>query len=210
MMTMNRQRQSGFSMISLMVGLIISVIVTVGLLSVYRNSIQVTAQATTRTVSDSQLQALLVRTAATVQDAGYGIATPTFGTHIITISGATLSGTRLSGTAAAAGATANAVVWAMLTGTTTQCAGFYAPASGGLMYLSPVNCTDATGWASVAWQSSWVAQQTTSAIQFTIAQQTCAPYGITNTNGSHTLTVSSTNSISAAISSLQCLINIQT
>ncbi len=203
-------RQYGFSMISLLVGLIISVVVTLGLLSVYRNSIQVTAQATTRTVDDSQLQALLVRTGATIQDAGYGIATPTFGIDVIAISGATLSGTTLSGTVAAAGAQANAVVWAMLTGATTQCAGFYAPASGGLQYLSPVTCTDATGWASAVWQSSWVTQQTTAPINFTIAQQTCAPYGITNTNGTHTLTVSSTNSISVAISSLQCLINIQT
>jgi Tfp pilus assembly protein PilW len=207
---MNKNRQQGFSLINLMVGLIISVVVTLGLLSVYRNSIQVTYQATTRTVDDSQLSALLIRTGATIQDAGYGITTPVYGTHFVAISGATLSGTALSGTAAALGNQANAVVWAMLTGATTQCAGFYAPASGGLMYLSPVNCTDATGWAALAWQSSWVTQQTTSALQFTVAAQTCAPYGITSTTGSHTITLSTINSIQAAITSQQCLINIQT
>jgi len=200
-------RQTGFSLISLMVGLVISVVVTLGLLSVYRNSIQVTVQATTRTVNDSQLASLLVRTGASIQDAGYGIATPVYGTHLITISGATLSGTTLSGTAATSG---NAVVWAMLTGATTQCAGFYAPAAGGLMYLAPVNCSNATGWAGFTWQSSSVAGQTTAPISFTVAQQTCSPYGITNTTGSHTITLSTTNSISTGITSLQCLINIQT
>jgi Tfp pilus assembly protein PilW len=207
---MDRNRQHGFSLISLMVGLIISVVVTLGLLSVYRNSIQVTAQATTRTIDDSQLSSLLIRTGATIQDAGYGINAPAYGTHIVAISGATLTGTTLSGTAAVVGTQANAVVWAMLTGATTQCAGFYAPAAGGLMYLSPVNCTNAAAWASLPWQSSWVAQQTTAALQFTISAQTCSPYGITSTTGSHTITLSTTNSIHAGITSLQCLINIQT
>jgi Tfp pilus assembly protein PilW len=203
------KRQGGFSLINLMVGMVISLIVTVGLLSAFRNTIKVTTQATERTVNDNNLASLLLRTGAAMQDAGYGIATPKFGTHIVPISGASLSGSTLSGAAAAAGVAANGLVWAMLTGATTQCAGFYAPTAGGLTYLGPVTCTDATGWAGFTWPTSTVDGQSSAPITFTVSQQSCAPYGITTTKGTYTVALSTTNSIGSSVSSLQCLINIQ-
>ncbi len=203
------RRQRGFSLVSLMVGLVISMVVTVGLLSVFRNSLQVTTQATVRTVNDSQLSSLLVRSGAALQDAGYGIATPAFGTHVVPINVTSLAGTTLSGAAAAAGTAVNGIVWAMLTGASTQCAGFYAPSSGGLVYLGPVACSDASGWAGLAWTASTVAAQSTAPITFTVSQQSCAPYGITGTRGAYAVTLSTTNSIGSGMNSLQCLLNIQ-
>lgn len=203
------RRQRGISLVSLMVGLVISLTATLGLLSVYRNALQVTTVATVSTTNDSQLASLLVRTGASLEDAGYGITGNAFGTQLIAISGAALNGNTLTGTVAAANTAVNAVVWTMATGATTQCAGFYAPSTGGLVYLSPITCTDATGWNTARWFPATVAPQSSSAILFTVAQQSCAPYGITSTLGNYTVSLSTTNSIGTAVTSVQCLINFQ-
>jgi hypothetical protein len=225
------KRQRGISLISLMVGLIVSLTATVGLLSVYRNSLKVTAAASQGTTSDSQLASLLLRTGESMGDAGYGIASAAFGTHIVPISNASMTGSvvtgtttgnTLTGTTATAGTTVNAIVWAMSTSGTTQCAGFYAPTGGGLVYLSPINCSDATSWNTAGqWNTTPVAAPgynavtstpTTTAynpITFTVAAQSCAPYGISSTLAAYAVTISTVNSINTAVTSLQCLMNFQ-
>jgi hypothetical protein len=210
------------SLVSLMVGMVISVTATVGLLSIYRNSLMITTTATQGLINDSQLATLLLRTGASVEDAGYGVASATFGTYIVPINGAALSGTScsplpsvtlatctLGGAAGTLGTGFNGVVWATLTGATTQCAGFVAPSTGGLVYLEPVTCTNAAAWNTLTWPSTTVASGSTSPVLFTIAQQSCAPYGITGTSGKYTITLNTTNSIGATVSSVQCLINFQ-
>jgi hypothetical protein len=213
------RRQRGTSLISLMVGLVISLIVTVGLLTAYRYSVQFTSVAAQGASTDNQVASVLLRAGAAIEDAGYGITGAAFGTHIVPIVGATLSaaGGTLNGMAAPVGTPgANAIIWAMFTGTTTQCAGFYAPVAGGLLYLQPVTCADATGWQGVSWQTTPVTAQPNAnasdsvpMISFTVAQQNCAPYGITTTTGRYTVTVSSPNSIGPGVNSLECLVNLQ-
>jgi hypothetical protein len=193
-----------------MVGMVISLTATLGLLSIYRNSLQITTTSVSNSTSDSQLAALLLRTGESVEDAGYGITGAALGTDIVAISGATFSGTTLSGTAAGLGAQANAIVWDSLTGASTQCAGFIAQSSGVLLYLKPTPCASASSWASIAWTStSQVTSQASSPITFTFAQQNCQPYGITATSGNYTVTLGTQDSIGATVSSLQCLINFQ-
>jgi Tfp pilus assembly protein PilV len=221
--------QAGVTLISLMVGLLISLVAVLGLMSIYHNSLQVTTSATKSALNDSQLAGLLLRSAAAVQDAGYGISSAAFGTQAVAISGAALSAggsavtdatatsstiasATLSGTSAAVGTSVNAVVWATLTGANTQCAGFYAPTTGGLTYLEPVNCTDATQFATLSWTSKPIASppvaNSAHPITFTFAQQTCSPYGITNTTASYSLTLATQNSLGVAVSSVQCLMNL--
>jgi Tfp pilus assembly protein PilW len=206
---MNAQR--GMSLVSLMVGLVVSLVATVGLLSVYHNSLVVTTSAIKSSTNDSQLASLLLRTGASIEDAGYGIASASFGTQMVTLSGAVLTGTTLTGTVAAAGATANAIVWATHSGATTQCAGFVAPPmpTGGLVYLQPTTCANAAAWSALAWPSTTVAGQSTAPIYFTVTQQTCEPYGITATTAKYLVTISSSDSIGASVSSQQCLMNFQ-
>jgi Tfp pilus assembly protein PilW len=204
--------QRGISLISLMVGLLVSLTATVGLLSVYRNSLQVTTTATQSATNDSQLAALLLRTGATVQDAGYGISSATFGTDIVAVSGATLNGTTLSGTTAATGTAVNAIVWDMLTGANLQCAGFLSVTANGvttLTYLQSSTCANASAWGSTQWQSTTIASLGNTPISFTFAPTSCEPYGITATTGAYTVNLSTTNSIGTAVSSMQCLINFQ-
>jgi len=203
---MNTQR--GMSLVSLMVGLVVSLVATVGLLSVYHNSLVVTASAIQGSTNDSQLASLLLRTGASVEDAGYGIASASFGTQIVPLTGALLTGTSLSGTVAAAGATANAIVWATQSGATTQCAGF-APSATGLKYLEPYPCADALAYSTIPWTAVAVASSSTTPMNFTVTQQTCEPYGITATTAKYIVTISSTDSIGATVSSQQCLMNFQ-
>ncbi len=203
--------QRGISLVSLMVGLTVSLIATVGLLSVYHNTLQVTTSTMQSSTNDSQLASLLLRTSASVEDAGYGIASASFGTQLVTLTGASLNGTTLTGTLAAVGTQANAIVWATLNGATVQCAGFVAPPmpTGGLIYLKPTTCANAASWSSLTWTSTTVAGQSTAAILFTVAQQTCEPYGITATTAKYSVTIGSTDSIGATVSSQQCLMNFQ-
>jgi len=204
------QTQRGISLISLMVGMVVSLTATVGMMAIYRNSLAVTTSAMQNSVQDARLNALLLRAGASIEDAGYGISGATFGTHLIPLTSAAINGHTLTGTATTAGTTANGVVWSMLTGTTTQCAGFVAPSTGALIYLQPTPCTNAQSWNTLAWTTTTVqpAPATPKAITFTFTQASCQPYGITNTSGSYTVTVASTNSVSA-VNSLQCLINFQ-
>lgn len=203
------KRQRGISLVSLLVGMVISLVTTIGLLQIYHQSLKVTTGSVSSNINDSQLASILLRTGDAVADAGYGITTPTFGTHIVALTGASLSGSTLSGTVAAAGVAANAVVWATLTGAQIQCAGFLVPASGGLIYLTPANCTNAAAYGAVAWSSTTVNTTTSASTTFTLTQQSCQPYGITNTSGAYTVTLATTNSISTPVTSVQCLINFQ-
>jgi len=212
---MSKSWQRGVTMLSLMIGMVISLIATIGLLAVYRDALHVTVYAQASTTTDSQLAGVLMRTAASAEDAGYGIASPAYGTHLVAINGATMSAGKLSGTSATVPASAaNAVVWATMNGATMQCAGFYSPASGGLQYLNPTACANATAWNTLAWVATPVTGQlqptiTPQAINFGITQAACEPYGITNTQGSYTLTVLSKNSLGNNVSSQQCLLNFQ-
>jgi len=206
-------KQRGVTMLSLMIGMAISLIATVGLLTVYHDALQVTVHTQAHTTTDGQLASVLMRTAASTADAGYGISTPTYGTHFVVLTGANLNAGTLTGTLATvpviAGNTANAVVWATMNGATMQCAGFYAPTIGGLEYLNPTPCTNASAWGTLAWVATPVTSQASISVIFLIAAQSCAPYGITNTQGSYLFTVQSNNSLGNPVYSQQCLLNFQ-
>lgn len=199
--------QDGVTLVGLMVGLVISMIVTVALMSVFRNVVQVTVQAKDSSTDDDQLTSALLRTGMSLADAGYGITAPAFGTHLIMIRNATMTGTALAGTAVPAGTAANAVVWAMQTGTAIQCAGLYAPATTGLISLDPVNCADASGWSSTTWPSSTIAGQSNGPIVFTASQASCKPFGIPGTSGAYAVTLSATNGAGLSVNSMTCLMN---
>lgn len=228
-------------MISLMVGLVISMIVCVGLMVVFRNAVKVATDSKTYSTNDNQMNSSLVSAGMLVQEAGYGISSPTLGTHLVMVSGVTCTGSGSSsgsGASACSGASscacsstgsssssssssgssssgsggvttgANMVVWTTLNGATTQCAGLYAPSSGGLVYLQPVSCTSAANPTSLNWTSTTVlAAQSAAKLSFSVVQNSCAPYGITATTGNYLLSISTTSASGQAISASQCLLN---
>jgi len=216
----------GESLISLMVGLLISVVVALAMLSMFKVTSRYGGQAGQDAAADAQLTSALLRAGLAAQDAGFGIATPTLGTHLKVIAAATLTGSALSGTAANSTGSGNGVVWAMTTNGSTQCAGLYfkdaSDGSGGLYYLGPVACSagDVSGWNTMTWTSArWAdrpANQSAdaysqTAIGFTLASASCKPFGLDgSSSGTVMLTVSGTNRSAQILAEKQCLFNFKT
>ena len=216
------RRQSGESLVSLMVGLLVSMVVALAMMSMFKVSNRFTSQAGQDAAADAQVTSALLRAGIATQDAGFGIAGSVLGTQLKVLSGAALSGSTLSGSVAATGASGNALVWAMQTGANAQCAGLlYQDASGGsggLYFLGPVTCNsgNVSGWNSLAWTSTlWAerpANQASAAynqtkISFSAAAGACKPFGLTATSGKVLVTIASTSRSGAALNEQQCLFN---
>jgi len=217
-----RNRQSGESLISLMVGLLLSMVVALAMLSMYKVSARYGGQAGQDAAADAQLTAALLRAGQAVQDAGYGIASASLDTQLVVLSGAALNNRALTGSTVATGASGNAVLWAMNTTGTAQCAGLLFKATsgggGGLFFLGPVACStgSVSDWSSLSWTSiRWVdrpAYQSSNAynqtaISFSVASTACKPFGVTASSGNVVWTLSSTNRSGAPLAEQQCLFN---
>jgi hypothetical protein len=217
----------GESLISLMIGLLISVVVALAMLSMFKVASRYGGQAGQDAAADAQLTSALLRSGIAAQDAGFGITTPTLGSHLKVIAGATLTGSTLSGTAASGTGTGNVVVWAMNTTGTSQCAGLYFKnvndGTGGLYYLGPVACStgDVSGWNTLTWTSvRWAdrpANQSTDAysqttISFSADSASCKPFGLDGSSsvGTVMLTISGNSRSAQNLTEKQCLFNFKT
>ena len=216
------RRQSGESLVSLMVGLLVSMVVALAMMSMFKVSNRFTSQAGQDAAADAQVTSALLRAGIATHDAGFGIAGSVLGTQLKVLSGAALSGSTLSGSVAATGASGNALVWAMQTGASAQCAGLLyqdgSGGAGGLYYLGPVSCSggNVSGWNALAWTSTlWAerpANQASAAynqtkISFSAAAGACKPFGLTATSGKVLITIASTSRSGAALNEQQCLFN---
>jgi len=114
------KRQLGISLLSLLIGLLVSMIVILGMLAIYRSSVQVSVRAAEDAAQSNQKVSALLRADKYLQSAGFGVIDPQYGgANIHLISGASLSGGAggtLSGTAQTPSgsprqATGNAIVW---------------------------------------------------------------------------------------------------
>ena len=216
------RRQRGESLISLMVGLLLSAVVALAMLSTYKVSARYGGLAGQDAAADAQVTAALLRAGLAVQEAGFGIAPASLGTQLVVLSGAALNGTALSGSAVATGTSGNAVLWALNTTGTAQCAGLLFNAAisgnGGLYFLGPVACSvgSVSGWSSLAWTATrWAdrpANQAAAAynqtvITFSVASTLCKPFGVTASSGNVVWTLASTNRSGAPLVEQQCLFN---
>lgn len=171
------KQQQGFSLISTLIGLLISMIVILGMLAIYRTSVQVSVRATEDASQSNQKISGLLRADKHLQSAGFGLAEPEYGgTNIHLIANGSLSGGvsgTLSGTAETPSgsprqASGNAIVWyreddANLNGVIENsekiCEGLLARVSGnefaGLLRLLPEdNCTGADTWGTIDWTAT--------------------------------------------------------
>jgi hypothetical protein len=190
-MDKNRTRQHGATLIATMVGLVISMVVILAMLTVYKTTTRVTGEAGRSAATDGQRLAGLFAAQTLLQGAGYGITTAKFGTDLIVLSGAAMSGVELTGTLVSASPTnGNAIVWGGVTaGTGYMCSGLYAPAAGGLIRLPATACASAESWDTVAWQQiplvteQRLREQDKTADRAVSIQvrsgSTCQPFGIT-------------------------------
>lgn len=226
--------QTGESLISLMMGLLLSVVVALAMLSMFKVASRYAGRAGQDAAADAQLTSAMLRAGIAAQDAGFNLPTPTLGTHLRVIAGANLSGSYvLSGTYTAAGS-GNALVWAMNTTGTPRCAGLYfkdtSDGVGGLYHLGPVDCAsgNVSAWNTLVWNTAarppqrWAdrpanqsaAGSSTGAydqtkITFATASTACRPFGLdaSATSAALVLTISSTNRSGAPVREQQCLFN---
>lgn len=210
--------QRGVTLVSMMVGITISMIVTVGMLMVFKNVASTTLAARESASADSKYISSTLTASLALQEAGYGITSPQPGVQLIVISGATLSSNTLSGTVNTSIPRAgNAVVWEVLSGGVLQCAGLYAPPIGGLQSLPAVNCTSASTWNTLTWVPVLLVPSPAStsdndkldrtvAIIFAITATTgtCNPLGVTTVSGNVLVSLTASN---PNLSTAQCLSN---
>jgi len=203
-------RQRGVSLISLMIGLVISMIVVVGAMVLFQNTAKRTAEARQDVLGDSQRTSSFLSAGLSLQDAGFGITTPSAGTHLILLQNAVLSGTTVTGTAVTIDATlrqGNAIVWAENITGTVRCSALLAPTTGGVRKLGPVNCTNATAWNTLTWTNNALSDSPATPAAIRIQTINCQPFGITSNEGTLQVTFSANNSNGIALSASQCLIN---
>ncbi len=150
-----RYRQQGLSLLSLMIGLVISMIVILGMMGLLSTSIKSTAGASRDARITSERTSGLLIASMRLQAAGYGIANADRNDHLLLLSSASLTNDRLSGTAISGDGTGNALVWQTNPAGVSQCGGLYAPADEdekGLYELVVKNCASVADANSTDWE----------------------------------------------------------
>ena len=208
----------GVTLVGLMVGLVISMLVVVGMMTVFRTVVQATLQSRQTAAEDDRRVSALMRMALHLQDAGFGLQAPAYGAQLLVLSGASLAlasdGTyRLSGTRVepdVENAASNAVLWAydLSASGTVQCAGFVYEAADNaadnaaarLVYLAPANCSGVAladlstlAWTRQTWLQGSEAEPVPS-LHFALRTGECRPFGIGGGRGGLVLRVLSARS----------------
>jgi Tfp pilus assembly protein PilW len=200
-MVTSKRRSSGFTLISMLVGLVIGLIGIAAMLALYRTLINTSSQITQQAAKDEQIATSSLISKQQLQQAGFGITNATPGTDLVVLTGATLVNGQLSGTVVAsygATVTGNAVVWdynpTVVSATTNPagilCEGLIVTTIANnatnnittiLQWLSPVSCANAAQWQALSWQSNQLAaiKNLGGTPSFQISPATCWPYGQT-------------------------------
>ena len=207
-----RQRWSGVTLISLLVGMAISMMVILAALGLFQRMVKTTVDARKDAQFNAQRNASFVSAGLVVQSAGFGIADAVWGTHGMVLKDLVwdTQKQKLTGQNSADGQ-GNAVVWSDNVAGAVQCRLLWAPAvGGGLRMLGPVACTDATSWASLPWGTPYsldrVPQGTITLVQGTA---TCAPFGIGVAAAQVRLTFNASSSNGQSLSTSMCLANMR-
>jgi type II secretory pathway component PulJ len=183
------KKRKGFTLISLLVGLAISLIIIVALMNLYKAVVQASNSSITRANVNGSLNNSILVGQNMLQQAGYGIvysSTTTITSNLIVLKNATFNGSTLSGQAAtvpssqgASSVSGNAVIWGWVEPTTSTyyCQGllFY---NNALYQLNGTSCSSASNWASTVWSYNiLVTTGLASTSNFVAAYNTCSNYG---------------------------------
>lgn len=202
-------RQQGITLISLLIGLLVSMIVIIGMLMIYRNTIHIVVPASEGARSDAERVSGLLAAHMMLLDAGFGIEDEIYGSHL-----QILNGNNQVALPSAVGSTASGdtVVWIKNVGGSNLCEGLRADDNGGLWRVS-CNATMAgiTPQAQLILPSRH-AGDVVDAITITASRGGCRPFGIgTNILGGIAITLTvqtpTTGVQGSAIQSTTCLVN---
>ena len=217
-------RQRGITLISLMTGLVISMVLVLATLMLFQRMVRATTAARSDAQADAQRSAAFLSAGIAAQEAGYGIDAAQAGTHLVVLTSAALADSALSGTPASLGATGNAVVWAENATGARRCSALLAPSGsgqGGLRKLGPVPCADAAAFSTLAWTTALPLMDAPTApvadppaaplVAITWRAAACTPFGIAAGTGAPEkvlLTLTAANSNGVQLETSQCLANV--
>lgn len=219
-------RQRGITLISLMTGLVISMVLVLATLMLFQRMVRASTAARMDAQADAQRSAAFLSAGIAAQEAGYGIDAAHAGTHLVVLTNAALADSVLSGTPASLGATGNAVVWAEnATGTPQpRCSALLAPSGsdkGGLRKLGPVPCADAAAFSTLDWTTELPLMDAPTTpvadppaaplVAITWRAAACTPFGIAAGTGAPEkvlLTLTADNSNGVQLETSQCLVNV--
>lgn len=178
-----KRAQRGFNLISLMVGMTLSLVSVLAMLSLYRNMVGISVQSIQDARQDGQIAAALLTAQQELRNAGFWI-TDTPDTAIKLLYGAALANGTLSRTGERAWpytteVSGNALIWIYKTGSTATatCAGLLVQA-GKLMRLQGASsCTALSQWNSTTWTTTTLIESNQPADFFKAIQIACWPFG---------------------------------
>lgn len=187
-----KQAQRGFNLVSLLVGVSLSMISILGLLSLYKNLIGVSVQSIQDSRQDGQIAAAVLTAQRELLNAGFRVdANPV---QIILLNDANLSNGTLTGTPRAfnaatstAPATGNAMVWTYKPTATGSaiCSGLLMKKDSGketgslLRLQGGTNCSLVSQWGTTTWTSTALIETNQPAAFFSVLYAPCWPFGKT-------------------------------
>lgn len=134
-------------MISLMVGLLVSLLAVTGMMALYRTVVHTTSESTVYARLSGDRSASLLAAHSYLQDAGFGVEDAAAGTDVALCTPGNPDGDLRGGGCAAAGR-GTLLLWRLVDGA-MQCAGLHITEGGGLEYLQPQSC--AGGLSTGSW-----------------------------------------------------------
>lgn len=219
-------RQRGITLISLMTGLVISMVLVLATLMLFQRMVRATTAARIDAQADAQRSAAFLSASIAAQEAGYGIDAAHVGTHLVVLKDAALDKDdfTLSGDPASSGVTGNAVVWAENATGAWRCSALLAPSlsdKGGLRKLGPVPCDDDEPFSTLEWTTELPLMDAPTTpvadppaaplVTITWRAAACTPFGIAAGTGADEkvlLTLTAANSNGVVLETSQCLANV--
>lgn len=209
-------RQSGTSLISLMIGLLISMVALLGMLSLYGNVVKSTVGSTRDARIAGERSIALLVASRQLQGAGYGIMNATRGNDLLLLKGAVIdedNGVISGGTKVTDESAGHTLIWRTKSGGASWCSGLHAPSSGdkgGLYMLQPQRCgnvIDPNSWAiRPLLIDNSDAVDNRLPVTISIESGTCSAFRITG-NGQVSISLRTEDRMGNEIISTTCLIN---
>jgi len=158
-------QEQGFSLISLLIGVVISMIAILGMMSIFSTTVHSTAQAARDARITGERSTGLLVASSRLQEAGYGIADVSRNSHLLLLANAQITeppnvakGTQatLTGSKVSGAGQGNALVWQWRDGAQDRCSGLYAPVGadeGGLYELVVKDCSSVDAALTTTWET---------------------------------------------------------
>ena len=195
------KNQQGFTLVSLLVGLTISMLCLMALLTLFRTVIHTSVDARKSSILDTQLQNSLTTVQVLIQNAGFGYPASIIPNIVEVANIEDITSNK-------------AILWRsdndLNTGTASICQGI-TYTENALILLKKSTCSYdqplATGskWTK---DSTLASFPTDTTITFELKDQTCAPYGSPNITGTKVLNITASNSSKTSMKFPVCLSNI--